>query len=328
MPRNLDFEGLYEELCYGFIRHKRAQGCEFPANSQFQLRKLARTLEEAEPGRIAMGEDTVRAFAARREGEKASTQRGRADVARQFALYLVQEGYEAYVLPPDQTPRESERAIPYIFSHDEIAAVIEAADSLPVSCRAPERNTVVPIAVRLLYSCGLRISEVTSLRVGDVDLDNGVLSVVKTKNGASRYVPMSDSMAESCRNYAASWERGDITPDTPFLRNRDGGAYSRSTLARYVQSLFAACGVLRADGTPPRVHDLRHSFAVHSFDRAYELLGMSGDACLPYLSAYLGHSHITDTEYYLQFTEMSRRRIVNSMIDVYSETGIGGGGHE
>lgn len=328
MPRNLDFDGLYEGLCYGFIRHKRAQGLEFAPNSQYLLRKLARQLEEADPNKISMTEEEVLRFVSRRDGEKLSTQRKRCDIARQFALFLVQEGYDAYVMPPDQAPRERERAVPYIFTRDEIEAVIEAADNMPVSCRAPELDTVVPIALRLLYSCGLRISEVTSLRVGDVDLDNGVLSIVRSKNGKSRYVPMSASTAQSCRNYAKLWDRGDITADSPFLRNRDGGFYSRSTLAKHIQGLFKSCGVLRADGTPPRVHDLRHSFIVHSFDRAYEELGMSGDACLPYLSAYLGHSHITDTEYYLQFTDMSRKRIVNAMVDVYSHIGFKGGADE
>ncbi len=119
---------------------------------------------------------------------------------------MVRIGCREYVPSRSDIGKMHRTFIPYIFTHDEIKSLFTVMDSLetPPRSGAPRRKNVIPILFRLLYCCGLRVSEATKLKGEDVDLGNGILTIKNSKFGKSRYVPMSPETTAKCYEYAKS----------------------------------------------------------------------------------------------------------------------------
>ncbi len=153
----------------------------------------------------------------------------------------------------------------------------------------------------MLYGCGLRVSEATHLRVCDVNLDNGVLTVLDTKSGKDRLVPMDISLIKRCRAYADRLHRIS-KPDDFFFQTRDGEYFARQSVYTAFRQLLWKGGISyagRAYG--PRPHDLRHTQAVHCLKR-WVKSGYDLSSALPVLSTYLGHKTFEGTSRYLRLT--------------------------
>jgi integrase len=158
----------------------------------------------------------------------------------------------------------------------------------------------MPVLFRVLYCCGLRLSEATGLRGEDVDLQSGILTIRDSKFSKSRYVPMSKELTETCAKYAETRLVGSV--DDWFFSARGGVRYiNRSVYAAFCYLLQEAGISHGGRGKGPRVHDFRHTFAVHCLQR-WTMTGADITTALPYLREYLGHQHITATEQYLRMT--------------------------
>jgi len=139
------------------------------------------------------------------------------------------------------------------------------------------------------------------LNDGEVDLQASLLTVRQTKFGKTRLVPVGPKLREALAQYAA---RSQTTaPDAPFFKKRGGGRVNQETLACHYRRLRERAGIGRADGAryQPRLHDLRHSFAVHRLTSWYRH-GADVQKLLPQLSVYLGHVCIRHTQVYLTMT--------------------------
>ena len=110
-------------------------------------------------------------------------------------------GFDAYLFPKRSLPKNHSDFRPYIFSDNEISAIIKAADGLKPMRRSPKYHFIYPALVRLLYGCGLRISEARYLKTQQVDLDQGIIYIDKSKNDTSQYVPMSGSLTAYLGHY-------------------------------------------------------------------------------------------------------------------------------
>jgi integrase len=158
----------------------------------------------------------------------------------------------------------------------------------------------MPEVLRLLYGCGFRVSEVLHLRVADVDLNRGVLTVREAKFGKDRLVPPALPLVQRLQRYDASL--GTRPPDAFFFPSSHGGPWGLATVYWLYRELFLRCGIPHAGrGKGPRVHDLRHTMAVHSLLRWYRE-GADLDAKLPVLATYLGHQSLAGTQRYLHLT--------------------------
>ena len=115
---------------------------------------------------------------------------------RQFAIYLDNLGYAAYILP-EQHGTNTCSFVPYIFTHEQINALIRAADATQPWEGSRNMHLALPVIFRILYGCGLRVSEVCNLKFQDVNLNAGILTIHEPKNGCDRYIPLSDSIKES-----------------------------------------------------------------------------------------------------------------------------------
>ncbi len=158
----------------------------------------------------------------------------------------------------------------------------------------------MPEVFRLLYGSGMRVNEVLHLRVADVDLDRGILTVRDAKTRKDRLAPVGNVMAERLRIYAGTF--GHRAPDAMFFPAPDGGPYSASAVYTIYRTLLRVCGIPHGGrGRGPRMHDLRHTFAVHCLERWYRA-GADLASKLTYLSAYMGHKSLVGTQRYLRLT--------------------------
>jgi integrase len=152
-----------------------------------------------------------------------------------------------------------------------------------------------------LYGAGLRVREAVDLNRADVDLDGSLLTVHRSKFGKTRLIPFGPQLGSALARYA-----NRVRPsaaEAPFFTTRAGARVKTDTLRHNSRLLCERAGVCREDGAryQPRLHDLRHTFAVHRLTSWYRQ-GDDVQRLLPHLSVYLGHVHIQATQVYLSMT--------------------------
>jgi integrase len=203
-------------------------------------------------------------------------------------------------VPPDGLlPYRPKRARPYLYSDDEIRSLLRAALTLPG--RGGLRPWTYHCLFGLLSVAGLRIGEARHLELRDLDLPGAVLTIRGAKFGKSRLVPLHASTCHVLADYLARrerhWARRPVSSYV-FVSSRgnrlDGGEIHRTFYALSRQ--IGLRGPSESHG--PRLHDLRHRFAVTTLWRWYRA-GEDAERRLPILSAYLGHVHVSDTFWYL-----------------------------
>ena len=217
---------------------------------------------------------------------------------RILCKYLHSNGYDApCAFHP--APHVNKCFVPYIFTKDEIERLFSAVDCTKESSESPLRHLVMPVLFCLLYTCGLRVSEALHLKVADVDLDAGVLAIYGAKGDKERLVGISDSMLA----YMKSYRSNPLVANAKsiyFFPAPDGGFYDTSTIYDIFRKCLFDAGIPhRGRGKGPRLHDLRHSFAVHILNK-WSSEGKDIYTCLPILRTALGHDRITTTEKYLR----------------------------
>ncbi len=220
---------------------------------------------------------------------------------RGFARYRSATDPATEVPPASLLPHRSTRAQPYLYSEQEIERLLAAALRLPTALPStPLRPRMYHCLFGLLSVTGLRISEALHLRVGDVDLAERMLTIRGAKLGRDRLVPIHPTTSAVLASYLRKREQafGERASPYVFVSSRgnriDGGDVHRTFYA-----LSRQIGLRGPhDSHGPRLHDLRHRFAVNTLLRWYA----SGDDAarrLPVLSTYLGHVHVADTYWYL-----------------------------
>jgi integrase/recombinase XerD len=283
---------------------KRAAGCKYDAEERILARFEAFCREEF-PGLGTVTRASAEAWitAGRGRGARPATLQGLAAPVRELARWLGRRGTAAYVLPARTLPRPA-RYVPHIYTDRELADLFAATDRCHYSAEVPFRHLVMPVLFRTVYACGLRVSEARLLRPGDVDVVTGVLQIRDAKGGKDRQVPVSGPLRERLGGYQASmagqpgweWFFPGATAGRPMTLV--------NVYHNFRRFLWQARISHGGRGRGPRVHDLRHTFAVNNL-REWFAAGEDVNALLPVLQAYLGHCEIGDTAYYLRLTAES-----------------------
>ena len=293
------FQSILAPLMDRFVQEKNACGYQYHEPTRI-LRCLDHLLVQKGLTTYELPRPIAQKWLAKRTHESPRTQQQRVMVVRQFSRFLFRLGYSAYV--PDSTlaPRGQSSFTPRILTHEEIGKLLQAVDALEPTARSPLRHLIMPEVFRLLYGCGFRLGEVLNLRVRDADLDQGIVTVHQGKFRKDRLVPLALSLVNRLRKYAARFENCPL--DAIFFPAPDAGPYSLRTVYGLFRKLLLQCGIAHAGrGKGPRVHDLRHTFAVHTLLRWYRD-GEDLNAKLPLLATYLGHQHLLGTQRYLHLT--------------------------
>lgn len=242
-------------------------------------------------------------WAQQRASSKLSTWAKRLGFVRDFAKYRIAEDSRTEIPACDLLPYLSKRTSPYLYSDEEIRALLIATSNLPVNSSAGVlRRQTYYCVIGLLTVSGMRISEVVNLKLSEVDLDNDVLTVTEGKFGKSRLVPVHCSTQKVLSNYRSVRDeylgsRG-FTSEYFFVTHF-GGRVDTADVRRKFYAMSQAVG-LRSGGPNrgPRIHDLRHRYAVATLLQWYRE-GEDVARKLPILSTYLGHVKVKDTYWYL-----------------------------
>lgn len=225
----------------------------------------------------------------------------RLNIVRGFAKFWTATDSRNEIPSPGLLPYRSVRCRPYIYTPGQISQIVGAATHLP--SRRGLRSWTYATFFGLLAVTGLRISEASALNREDVDLDQGILTIRKTKFAKSRLVPVHATTRLELRSYA---QRRDLiypNPESPAFFLSDHGKRINHWAARATFiKISRQIGLRRpTDSHGPRVHDLRHSMAVRTMIQWYRA-DLDIARQMPKLSTYLGHANVSDTYWYISAT--------------------------
>lgn len=283
-----------------YVKLKQSLGAVFAADRRI-LRSLGHHLGDLPVDALTpdacrvfcLGPGAVTRFAER----KHQTLRG-------FFTYLTARGHLAVSPLREPGPSAARTFQPYIYTHAELRLLLDATAILATP-RWPLRAPTFRTLLLTLYGAGLRAGEALRLRDGDVDLDAKVLAIWDTKFFKSRLVPIGTDLVAALTTFRAQRAGPAHATDdaVAFFPSRTGAALTLASLERTFVRLRVHAGILRpaSDRWQPRLHDLRHSFAVHRLIAWYRA-GADVQAGLPLLATYLGHRNVTGTQTYLTMT--------------------------
>jgi len=252
--------------------------------------------------------------------EAPTNQQHRKGVVIRFSQYLLSRGIDAFVYPKFRYIPTS--FIPYIFTNEELARFFNACDNT----RTPKlvRSDVTSLIFRMMYATGMRLSEAIGLKVRDVDLVQGVIRINDAKFDKERLLPIHNDLLARMKRYSDK-VHVFVGKDSPFYPNVQKEHYSPGGIYSMFRERLWAAGISHGGkGNGPRVHDLRHTFAVHCLRRAV-LNGEDLSVMMKYLSVYLGHVDILSTQAYLRLTADMYPNIVCKMemeFDVLPDLGV------
>ena len=314
----------------GLVTEKRALGYKYVSEER-ALARFELFCAGAFPGLETVTRASVEAWiaAARGRAVKPATVTNLIAPVRELARWFHRRGVDAYVLPAGVLEKPA-RYVPHIYNDQELAALFAQTDRCHYCSEVPFRHLVMPVLFRTIYACGLRCSEARLLRVGDIDVETGVLQIRDAKGGKDRQVPVSEPLRERLAGYHAKlagqpgweWFFPGATLGVPLTLGNVNHNFRRF--------LWQARIPHGGRGHGPRVHDLRHTVAVNNL-RSWFARGENVDALLPVLQTYLGHSSIGDTAYYLRLTAESypdiTARVQQTLGDIVPPPVTGGHAH-
>jgi integrase len=293
------------EAITDLVAEKRAVGYKYHAEAQVLARFEAFCRSEF-PGLDTLTEASVQAWivAARRRDVRPATLQGLAAPVRELARWLGRRGVAAYLLPRSALPRPA-RYVPHIYTGQQLAALFAQTDRCHYCSQVPLRHLIMPVLFRTIYACGLRCSEARLLRGDDVDIDTGVLRIRDAKGGKDRQVPVSEALRNRLAGYHAQAAGQPGRREWFFPGSRPGEPLTLGNIGHNFRRFLWQARISHGGrGHGPRVHDLRHTFAVNNL-RSWFAQGRDVGALLPVLQTYMGHSSLADTAYYLHLTAES-----------------------
>jgi site-specific recombinase XerD len=288
-----------------FLAAKRALGLRFRVE-EYALRLLDRFLANQQTSTIGdISPALLERFMASRPRFAPRSYNHLLGVLRRLFIWMVRQRFISRTplsLPPR---RQTASRLPFLFNLDQIRRLLDVASELDDNNRALDRGVTYRTIFAVLYGLGLRVGELCRLCMQDVDLDRKILVIRQTKFGKSRLVPFGPRMADRIQSYIRLRERrwGTMAPEAPlFSFSRDRFITPTAISQTFHQIIPRLCIQIPPGVSSPRLHDLRHSFAVGTLLGWYRS-GIDPSQRLLYLSTFLGHAAISSTAVYLTITE-------------------------
>ncbi len=302
--KNQIFSSVLAPYLSDFIAFKRSLGYKYEEQERM-LSNFDRFVLEQNQTIIGLSKEVADKWTERRNNEADLSRYGRIVCLCQLAVYLRNRGITSY-LP--QLPKYPDCTfIPYIYSYDEIAAIFNACDHLKLKKTDMSSSLfAMPCLLRMLYATGIRVAEALFLKNMDVNIYDKCLTLKETKNGKDRLVPFTDSLANVCKDYLQYRNKLPIVDldneDRPFFVTLNGASCKRDRVYQWFRKILDRAAIpFMGNKHGPRVHDIRHSFAYHSFVKLSDD-GMDLYCSWPYLCTYLGHQSLESTEQYVRLT--------------------------
>ncbi|HZK00015.1 MAG TPA: tyrosine-type recombinase/integrase, partial [Tissierellaceae bacterium] len=293
------FKGPFKTHIENHIELKQAIGYKYETEANHLLRFSTFT-DDKYPNLKALTKEVVLDWCSKKNYESQANQCSRASIVRQLGIYMDSIEINAYILPKGYYPTEK-KYIPYIYTEDELKRFFHETDNCHYISQCPYRHLIMPIFFRMIYSCGLRSSEARLLKVDDVDLDLGILTIEHSKKDNTRLVPFSDEIMNRIKdyfNYVHMMSKGSDY----FFPGLNGKPMTLTNIYRNFRRFLWKAGISHGGrGKGPRVHDFRHAFACHCLKK-WVIQGKDLSVYLPVIKTYLGHDSFEETAYYLRMT--------------------------
>jgi len=313
---NRNYYSVFGPYITQFIELKNSLGYKYKdvgcALSSFDRMALEKNASE-----IAITKELADEWCIKRPNESDKTRYNRIQNLSQFVQFLCDLGFRPYI---PKLPKVKSTYTPYIFSKDEIMAIFKVCDKLAPSSRNHNSSVfAIPVLIRLLYGTGIRISEALYLSCSDINLHDKYLTLRNCKNGKDRMVPVSDSLAHACEEYM---KYRNLTPsikkENRLFINLAGSVLSLYTAYKWFRKIIYTANISHGGrGHGPRLHDLRHTFSVHSLVTMSES-GLDLYYSLPILSTYLGHQSLDATDGYVRLTAEMYPGLIKKSSDICS----------
>lgn len=298
MKTSYEWKSGFAEAAQNYISLKQQTGMKFEIQERY-LRHFDTFYYSNGFEGIALTKEIVNDFIYD-PNERPVSHHNKEVVMRDFAIYLADRGYYAYVVDvKTRLPRC--KFIPHIFTDDETRRMFSAIDNYP-QARMSYRNAVDPVLFRFLYGTGVRISEALNLVLKDVNVESGIVTIRAAKNMKDRLIPMADNLTKRIIIFMNGFHRysDDRMWLFPGCHNGGMGQMDKSTAYNHFRDYLLMADIPHT-AVGPRVHSFRHGFAVKCL-KNWVLAGNDLTVMLPYLSAYMGHSDFRATQYYLRLT--------------------------
>jgi len=292
-----------------YVALRQALGCHYAAQA-VNLRQWDDFMRRHYPKARRVNAQMFDAWTKTLSHLKPYIRRRRQCLVRKFLLFEARDQAHAFIPDPTTFSKRSETLRPRLISELEMSRILDVVRRVPPSLANPMRAETLGIGLVLLFCCGLRRGELERLKLNDIDLEQQLLHIRLTKFYKSRLVPLAPSVGKEMEGYLKRRQsKGLSARSDSFLMwsNRNSAQVLRGTNLHALWHRCCVCAqVFNDQGHPPRLHDLRHSFAVGALQRWYAQ-GGNVQAKLPHLAMYLGHANVISTHYYLKLTPELRQ---------------------
>jgi integrase len=311
----ITYNGIYASLLREFVDFKRHCGFKYSTEEKIFLLFDRLTIAKKED-KLGISRNLAATWSIKRDNESDAYRYKRCITLNQFSLHLNRMSIESAMA---QAPKPKKNFTPHIYTQKELDSIVDVCDN-------PERgrigrdslNMVMPVLVRFLSATGVRIGEALDLRTKDINLTYNFLVLRDTKNGKERLLPFTQSLAIVLKQYAGHRDRLN-TPreDSYFFLTLRGRKCNPGQIYKVFRKILDKAKIpFKGGHYGPRVHDLRHTFAVRSLVSMVEN-GMDVYCSLPVLSTYLGHQSLEATNNYVRLTAEQHPGLMHNLEDVF-----------
>ncbi|MBR0577461.1 tyrosine-type recombinase/integrase [Proteiniclasticum sp. BAD-10] len=304
-----------QDLVADYIAEKRALGYKYDKPG-LTLNRFAKLAEQKDYTQPQLCRELVEMWCEKTAYESESNHQCRIGIVRGLAQYMDRLGFPAYIYMKKGTVSHERSFKPYIFSNTELAKIFSATDEVLNTKSYPFRSEQIKLILKTLYSTGMRSSELRNLKKDDVDLVYGILHIYGTKFNKERFIPLDEVLLQQLRTYSQQMCCYEVWKDAQYFFVNSFGRQHKDVYHPYREVLNLAGISHGGRGKGPRIHDFRHTFAVHCL-RNWVRAGKDLTVALPYLSSYMGHTGIRSSQYYLRLTAELYPDIVETLDSVY-----------
>lgn len=316
------YNSIFQQEIRDLIELKRVLGFSYEAEAG-SLRRIDTFLCRNALSEKYITKELCDLWCKKRTYETVTNQASRISTMRVFCRYLNDIGIPAYI-PPKGITKKRTRYDAHIYTDEELQNFFDAVDkgrSVPDSC--PYRSDVMPVFFRILYTSGMRVSELRLARIRDVNLEKGYIHVLEAKNHKERLIPIHPLLMLRCRELKEKIHA--TSPDDEyFFMILPGKPMTLGNVYKNFRRYLEQAGISHT-GKGPRIHDFRHTYCVNLL-RKWADEGKDLMAYLPYMRTMLGHESFEETAYYLKLTAERfpyiKERMKESFPDLIKETEI------
>ena len=300
MSNETHFYSALADNLTAFLEEKRSLGFVYKSEA-YWLHDLDRYWREHGYDSDTLTEEYLQGWILKRETEGKKCHSSRGTVARQFSLYLIALGMDSYI---PVISYKTERITPHVFTVAELQELFQHIDSYVPKNNKHSLHRLAheyPVLMRILICTGMRISEVCGMKISDVDLKEGIISIYKAKGDRDRLVYLPDDLIPVLEDYLRYMKEKEGIQSEWFFPSEELETHiSSSSVRKRFNEALKKTSYAETCEKKPRIHDLRHTYVVLRIN-AWAAQGMDTSQMTIYLSKQLGHSDIEETYYYYHY---------------------------